>query len=279
VETCTHCHVGDASIGNDFRGLAQLYPQQPAGPDVKNTTPALIAGQFFIKDPLLTPPDVHGARGMACIDCHTGRDVMGDGDLYGAMEDAVEVECIDCHGTFEAHSTLTTSRGRPLRNVEQDGELFVLTSQLDGKARRIKQAHDVIDPDHPDYDPRAAAAMTPEHAGLECYACHAGWNTDFYGFHFDRNLGFTQLDLATGLRTDGRVNTQERVFATQRQLTLGVDADGRVAPFQVAFSSMGTVHGKDGELLLDQALPRTAAGLSGMTLVPHMRLQSVLLNG
>ncbi len=45
VESCTHCHVGDASIGNDFRGLAQLYPQQPAGPDVKNTTPALIAGQ------------------------------------------------------------------------------------------------------------------------------------------------------------------------------------------------------------------------------------------
>ena len=42
-----------------------------------------------------------------------------------------------------------------------------------------------------------------------------------------------------------------------------------MAPFQVAFSSMGTVHAKDGSLLLDQALPRTAAGLSGMTLVPH----------
>src|SRR6185436_5282088 len=88
VEACTRCHVGDASIGNDFRGLAQLYPQQPAGPDVANTTPALIAGQFFIKDPVLTPPDLHGARGMACIDCHTTRDVMGDGDVYGEMEHA-----------------------------------------------------------------------------------------------------------------------------------------------------------------------------------------------
>ncbi|HEX5009859.1 MAG TPA: hypothetical protein VFY71_05620, partial [Planctomycetota bacterium] len=269
VETCTHCHVGDASIGNDFRGLAQLYPQQPAGPDVPGTTSRLVANQFFIQDPQLTPPDIHGARGMACIDCHTSRDVMGDGDLYGAMEHGVEIECTDCHGTFEAHSNRKTSRGFPLRNVEQRGDLFVLMSKLDGRARRIKQARDVVDPEHPDFNPRAAAAMTPAHAGLECYACHAGWNTDFFGFHFDRNLEFTQLDLVSGTRTPGRVSTSERVFATLRQLTLGVDADGQVAPFLVGFSSMGTVHGADGGLLLDQALPRTAAGLSGMTMVPH----------
>jgi hypothetical protein len=26
--------------------------------------------------------DVHTARGMDCIDCHTQRDIMGDGNLY-----------------------------------------------------------------------------------------------------------------------------------------------------------------------------------------------------
>ncbi|MFT7464470.1 MAG: hypothetical protein ACI9EF_002826, partial [Pseudohongiellaceae bacterium] len=97
--TCTHCHVGDASIGNAFRGLAQLYPQMPAGPNVPGTTDHLIAGQFFVKDEQLTPSDVHHAAGMDCIDCHTRRDVMGDGDIYGAMEHGVEIECTSCHGT------------------------------------------------------------------------------------------------------------------------------------------------------------------------------------
>jgi hypothetical protein len=269
VATCTHCHVGDAAIGNGFRGLAQLYPQQPAGPDVPGTTPSLVAGQFMIRDPLLTPPDVHGARGMACIDCHTSRDVMGDGDLYGAMEQAVEIECTDCHGTFGAHSTLQTSRGRPLPQLERRGDLFVLAGKMDGTARRVKQVKDVLDPEHPDWNPRAAAAMTPEHAGLECYACHAGWNANFFGFHFDRNLGFTQLDLLSGARSEGRVSTQERVFATLRHFTLGVNPEGLLAPYLVGFSSMGTVHAADGSRLLDQALPVTAAGLSGMTMVHH----------
>ncbi len=269
VSTCTSCHVGDAAIGNGFRGLAQLYPQMPAGPDVPNTTDHLVAGQFFIKDPLLTPPDLHFAAGLACIDCHTGRDVMGDGQLHGAMEHAVEVECSSCHGTFEQRSDGRTARGRPLPGLERAGELFVLTGKVDGRAHRVKQARDVIDPEHPDFNPRAAAAMTKEHERLECYACHAGWNTDFFGFHFDRNLAFTQLDLITGQRTAGRVTTQERVFATLRQFTLGVNPEGMIAPYLVGFSSMGTVHGPGGELLLDQALPVTAAGLSGMTMIHH----------
>jgi hypothetical protein len=267
--TCFSCHVGDASVGNGFRGLAQLYPQQPAGPDIPNTTDELIAGQFFVRDPVLTPPDLHHAAGMDCIDCHSGRDVMGDGQMYGQMEHAVEIECTSCHGTFDAASTLRTSRDRPVTNLGRRGDLVVLTGRVDGTARRVKQARDVLDPDHPDWNPRAAAAMTPEHAGLECYACHAGWSTNYFGFHFDRNLAFTQLDLITGQRSKGRVSTQERVFATLRHLTLGVNPEGAVAPYLVGFSSMGTVRGEDGGLLLDQALPATSAGMSGMTMVHH----------
>jgi hypothetical protein len=267
--TCTHCHVGDATIGNNFRGMAQLYPQMSAGPDVPNTTDTLIANQFFIKDPLLTPPDLHHAAGMDCIDCHTVRDVMGDGRIYGAMEDAVEIECTSCHGTFGAYSDLRTSRGRRITNLERRGDMFVLTSKVTGRSRPVKQVADVLDPGHPEFNARAARAMTGDHAGLECYSCHAGWNTDFFGFHFDRNLGFTQLDTITGNRTDGRVSTQERVFATLRHFTLGVNPDGMVAPYLVGFSSMGTVHDADGNLVLDQALPETKAGMSGMSMIHH----------
>jgi hypothetical protein len=269
TSTCTHCHVGDASIGNAFVGKAQLYPQMPAGPDIVNTTDRLIAGQFFIQDERLTPSDVHHAAGMHCIDCHTVRDIMGDGDIYGSMQPAVGIECISCHGTPGAYADLKSMRGRSLPNVERIGDVFVLRSKVTGRSLRIKQVRDVVDSDHPDFRPAAVAAMNAEHAKLECYTCHSGWNTNFFGFHFDRNEQFTQLDLITGRTTRGSVTTQERVFATLRQFVLGLNPEGMVAPYMVGFSSMGTVHGQDGELLIDQGLPTTAAGLSGMTMVHH----------
>ncbi len=269
--TCLSCHVGDASIGNGFRGFAQLYPNQPAGPDIPGTTDRLIANQFFVDDPLLTPPDVHHSAGMHCIDCHDVTDVMGDGNIYGAMEDAVGIECVDCHGSITSEARLLNQRGVSLPHVERQGDFVVLRGKVDGKRRRVKQVRDVIDPEHLDYNERAARAMTVNHDGLECYACHSGWNTNFFGFHFDRNLAFSQLDLMKGRRTDGRVTTQERVFATLRHFTLGVNSEGMIAPYMVGFSTMGTVRGEDGKPLpgLDQALPETAAGMSGMSMIHH----------
>jgi hypothetical protein len=73
----------------------------------------------------------------------------------------------------------------------------------------VPQVVHVLDPAHPAYNAEAARAMTPEHAGIECYTCHAGWNVNFLGFHFDRNASLSQLDLLSGARTPGRVTTQE----------------------------------------------------------------------
>ena len=73
---------------------------------------------------------------------------------------------------------------------------------------------DVIDPEHPDHIPAAMGAMNGNHGKLECYACHAGWNVNFLGFHFYRNESLTQMDLISGRRTKGRVTTQEKVFAS-----------------------------------------------------------------
>ncbi|MFO0985573.1 MAG: hypothetical protein U1E76_28205 [Planctomycetota bacterium] len=269
TDTCAHCHYGDASVGMHYRGLAQLVPGMPAGPDVRGTTAQLKNGTYYIDDPRVTPPDIHHERGMHCIDCHTVNDVMGDGHIYAKMETAVEVECQDCHGTPAAVSSLTTSRGAPLENLVRRGDDVFLIGKVDGREHRVKQAKQVVTPGHPDFNPRAQVAMTSAHQRLECYACHAAWSVNFFGFHFDRNLQFTQLDLLSGERTPGRVSTQEKVFATFRQLYLGWNSEGMIAPYLVGFSSMGTVHGSHGETLIDQALPVTRAGLSGMTLVAH----------
>lgn len=269
TESCAHCHYGDASIGLSFQGKAQLVPGMPAGPNVPGTTDTLQNGTFYLNDPDLVPADVHHQRGMHCIDCHTAQDVMGDGNLWPQMDHAVEIECTSCHGTIDAVSDLRTQKGRRVKNLVHEGDRFFLVSKVTGKRHEVVQSKHVVDPNHASYNPRAAAAMTKSHDRLECYACHAAWNVDFFGFHFDRNEQFTQLDLLSGRRTPGRVTTQEKVFATFHQLRLGFNHEGRIAPYMVGFSTIGSAHDEKGGLPLDQGLPTSAAGLSGVTLVPH----------
>ncbi len=269
TDTCTSCHYGDASIGLNFRGLSQLPPGAPGGPEMPGTTDALLNRQFYLNDPALCPPDIHHEKGMHCIDCHTQNDVMGDGKLYGAMEHAVEISCVDCHGTFERAATLRTERGTPLSHLRRVGDKVVLTSKVDGREHEVTQVAHVLDPKRPEYNAEAARAMNKSHGKLECYLCHSNWNPNFLGFHFDRNESLTQLDLLSGAKTKGRVTTQEKVFATWKSFYAGLNEAGRFAPYLTGFSTMGTARDEEGRVLVDQGLPVTAAGLSGMTMVHH----------
>jgi Ca2+-binding EF-hand superfamily protein len=269
TQTCTSCHYGDASIGLNFRGLSQLPPGAPGGPEIPGTTRQLLNRQFYLQDPAIDPPDVHAERGMVCIDCHTLSDVMGDGELHGAMERQVEISCSDCHGTFRERATLRTQRGTPLEHLRVEGGRVILTGKIDGREREVRQVVDVLDPASPHHVARALPAMNAAHDRLECYACHAAWNPNFLGFHFDRNASLTQLDLLDGQRTPGRVTTQEKVFATWKSFYAGLNERGAIAPYMTGFSSMGSYTDEHGERLLDQVMPRTAAGLSGMTMIHH----------
>ena len=53
--------------------------------------------------------DIHLEKGMHCIDCHFEQDSHGNGKLYGETRNAVEIDCVDCHGTIQQHATLITS--------------------------------------------------------------------------------------------------------------------------------------------------------------------------
>ena len=53
--------------------------------------------------------DIHLEKGMHCVDCHFEQDSHGNGKLYGETRNAIEIDCVDCHGTIEQRATLTTS--------------------------------------------------------------------------------------------------------------------------------------------------------------------------
>jgi hypothetical protein len=53
--------------------------------------------------------DIHLEKGMHCVDCHFKQDSHGNGKLYGETRAAVEITCVDCHGSIQARATLKTS--------------------------------------------------------------------------------------------------------------------------------------------------------------------------
>ncbi len=53
--------------------------------------------------------DIHLEKGMQCIDCHFEQDNHGNGKVYGEPRAAVEIDCVDCHGTIRQKATLVTS--------------------------------------------------------------------------------------------------------------------------------------------------------------------------
>jgi hypothetical protein len=125
--------------------------------------------------------DIHLERGMHCIDCHFVQDVHGNGKLQGEVRAAIEIQCIDCHGTVSQRATLRTSgpaaytsspdgRGRDLallrtpfgkRRFERRGDLIIQHSMVqEGLSWVVPQVVDVINPVHPRYNRFAALAKT-----------------------------------------------------------------------------------------------------------------------
>ncbi|NDC38854.1 MAG: hypothetical protein EBZ48_12520, partial [Proteobacteria bacterium] len=124
--------------------------------------------------------DIHADYGMQCMDCHFEQDAHGDGNLYGEVAQAVEINCEDCHGGVKQRATLRTtgpasgsSRGGrdlslmrtpfgTLRFVWRAGQLYQRSSVWPDKEWRVKQVRDSVDPASKDYNPQSARAKTME---------------------------------------------------------------------------------------------------------------------
>ncbi len=268
TDQCTHCHIRGARIGLSFRGLAQAPPgTPPEDPRLER-----IHGSLYLKNPDVNPPDIHYERGLHCIDCHVRREIMGDGNIYGHMDQATEIECDNCHGTPTAYGSMVSSRGTPLPNLRWEGGQMILTSKVTGAEHVVKQAKDFTDPSHPAYNPLAASAMNANHlkeqGGLECYTCHSAWQNNCYGCHFNRDLTQTALDMIAGAHTPGKPVLDDKYFVNFKNFHMGYNAEGKIAPYVTGCQVLATVKDANGQEVLHQELPITAAGRSGLALNP-----------
>ncbi len=65
--------------------------------------------------------DIHLEKGMHCADCHFQQDSHGTGILYNEPRAAIEIGCIDCHGSMKERANGITSgyAAMPLENKNE----------------------------------------------------------------------------------------------------------------------------------------------------------------
>ena len=182
TENCVRCHNRSGRIGSSYTGVyeSEQYgtPYEAGGPTEKR----MPDGRFYLE----LADDIHHRKGMACIDCHTRNEVMGDTKRYAHYEEALEVGCISCHGAKPG----TTRKNNQLNNVAREPDGFVLTGKLDNKK-------------HPLRPPKPGVCDSPLHQRLSCESCHSTWVPQCYGCHAKQDKRETHLDKLTMKETRG----------------------------------------------------------------------------
>ncbi len=240
-DVCFRCHNRSGRIALSYQGLLDgnnaLVPTDNGRPG-----PRLASG---IRSMTSITPDIHFTRGMECIDCHTSRDIMGDGYSYQNMYQQTEIRCEDCHGSPTSRpqteeiarendeavresghyprqmgpgdQMVLTTKGRKYANVflEQD------TIQVQGKRNGKLHLSKVItnSPEH----------TIAGHQRLECAGCHSRTVIQCYGCHTLYDQTKPSLDFIKNQMTPGKFSETED-YRTLYPFPLGINERGQITP-------------------------------------------------
>jgi hypothetical protein len=178
--------------------------------------------------------DVHHQAGLSCIDCHHVDEVMGDGMIYQHKEEALKIQCKDCH-TQETFNTVSyeqldaeSKKLLALRNIDGKNKRFLLSES--GKAMintwvdSMDQLQLVGKNNNKQYDlqpPASVCTLQGGHSKLDCGACHTGWAPQCIGCHNTFDKGIEGYDLLKKEPVNGRWVEHVGVFFSDLP-TLGV---------------------------------------------------------
>ncbi len=219
-EHCFGCHSRSGRIATNYEGWMETVPGPwSLVPGAARRTRRLDDGRVFE----FAGADVHFEQGMVCIDCHTSREVMGDGGAHATKSEQVRIACEDCHSAqlraVRADQTDAESRrivallaarrmtgrhdgagaagaDRGLLLSTGDGKDVFVNTQVDergiprliasrsGKVLELKA-------------PAPVCAARSGHERLSCISCHTGWAPRCASCHtrFDRRAkAFDHVD-------------------------------------------------------------------------------------
>ncbi|MCB2190410.1 MAG: hypothetical protein KQI62_02525 [Deltaproteobacteria bacterium] len=281
-DNCLRCHNRSGRLGLNYRGWVEDENGRTPWP-TGHPNHTLSGGRGVHQ--LL--PDVHRAKGMACVDCHSGREVMGDARLYARMRFQTEVTCATCHGRADGPPRLgapddyamyeatygplksgpalnrddrlaLSAKGRPLSNLrQQGGKLVLLSRSQPGKKHTVPLVN--ADQRH----------RLPGHQRLACQACHSRWTPQCYGCHDYRQASGSMWSYAAQGFTPGHWKESRDQYRFSDPV-LGVDSQDKVRPFVPGCQVIYTANGPDGAPLPGHALeqPRTKAIMNSIVSTP-----------
>ncbi|MBC8418991.1 MAG: hypothetical protein ISR62_02650 [Desulfobacteraceae bacterium] len=281
---CLHCH-NQNHVGADYEGLFQHdYSDGYRSPMVNGKLRPMVYGL----DHHHLAKDIHAEKGLWCVDCHTRKDVMGDGRIYSYEIEVPKRSCMDCHGGFDQKTPDMTNKA--IRKVS-DGYLFI--SKNDGKNHGLRQ-----------FSADSIGHRVQAHAKVRCSACHAQWSFQDYG------LSVIREDLINDYKWDhltaqgdpylqeklkayvespetaypfsiDRLSGEERPgiwsvgwrFRRWEQMPLGMDHTGRYAILRPLYQYFISYVDRAGNVVLDSVVPSrgdgTGKGWAFMPYVPH----------
>lgn len=283
-EHCFGCHSRSSRISTNYEGWQETTLDES---DVVNKE-----GFRVLEDKRVykyIEEDVHHTKGMLCIDCHSSHEVMGDGKLYAHEEQAVKLQCSDCHfkekpNTIPYDSLDTESMlvflhrdykhtdeqfiavekgGHPLVNtmVDSVGNAFLI-GKKDGKLHDLKPQSDVCSRDH-------------AHKDMACSTCHSSWTTKCIGCHNQFDEKETRaFDLLDRRYTKGQWKEYIAEFSsTQPALGVRENSEGKhiepAVPGMILTIDKGSYEGK--EIGEDVSFHRLYAPNSPHTTVKNTR--------
>ncbi len=218
MSNCIKCHNRSGRIGLSYQGKFESEGYGTPYQDGGLSHLELIDGRFFQK----MQPDIHYEKGLICIDCHTQKEVMGNGTSYPHFEDQLQVKCISCHTNNKNLEILARQRATrtnrswtpdmtapPLLNIKKTMEnAFVLEGKRDKRPYPLKP-------------PDPTSCKNPVHKRLSCQACHSRWVPQCYGCHVRDDRSQYQLDKLDNIETPGRWQ-EYRSFMRFESPALGV---------------------------------------------------------
>ena len=250
--------------------------------------------------------DIHLEKGMHCVDCHFTQDVHGNGKLYGETRNAIEIGCVDCHGSIQRRATLQASGPAASSNLAtmqtpykqrrffyRDNKLFQ-RSNLDAHTEwEVIQVLDTITPGDPHYSEKSRLAKTLQKDGvtwghtdamenlahsdkrMTCQSCHSSWTTSCFGCH----LSMTANQKIPALHNEGETTRNWTAYNFQvlrdDVYMLGIDGTvtgNKISPVRSACAVVVSSQNANRNWIYQQQQTISSPGFSGeafSTYVPH----------
>lgn len=256
---CLSCHHRSGRIGLTYYGKFD-------GNDPKIPSLDKFAGRTLthIKE------DIHKELGLECIDCHTSREIMGDGFVYDYLYEQLEITCENCHGSYTekpktsilnrenlspliegknyktglkgGNNAVLTSKGNYFSNVFEENGNYYLIQKRSGKIHKLKiitgtNPHNIVG-----------------HERLECYSCHSRSVPQCYGCHTFYDKRFEGYDFVKKRKTDGAFYEKEG-FRIAYPFPLGINQKGKISPITPGCQTNIYIIDSEGNYIIENYVP------------------------